>query len=284
VPAVAKDVEAELRTARSAVQLVRYRFAEPPKHLLRPAPSFRLECCLNAQHRSARASYRDQWSGRRFERVGDVFLLPPTLDMIVASDETSPIKAVVCELGRETLLELYDDPPTLTEEHLTASLDIRDPRVRALMLRLAEEARAPGFASELMLELAIGQLAIQLRRHGASIAGRSVRGGLASWQLRAIDERLGEVAPAPSLAALAQLCRISTRQLARGFRASKDISVGAYVAQSQMEHAKRLIGQGMTLADIVQALGFSSTSNFCTAFRRATGVTPGQYRRTGQRG
>jgi AraC-like DNA-binding protein len=45
-----------------------------------------------------------------------------------------------------------------------------------------------------------------------------------------------------------------------------------------MQHAKRLLGTDRTVADIASTLGFSSCSNFCIAFRRELGITPGQFR------
>jgi len=117
-------------------------------------------------------------------------------------------------------------------------------------------------------------------RLGAAITERPVHGGLAAWQLRLIDERLQEVREAPTLVVLAALCRISVRQLTRAFRESRVCSIGTFVANSQMGHAKRLLAADESVTSIAHTLGFSSNSNFCFAFRRATGMTPGQFRRT----
>jgi AraC family transcriptional regulator len=123
-------------------------------------------------------------------------------------------------------------------------------------------------------------MAVELFRYGALLTERPERGGLASWQLRRIDERLKEVREAPTLAELGALCRISVRQLTRGFRVSRGCSIGGFVATSQMEHAKRLLATGESIASISIRLGFSCSSNFCFAFRRALGKSPGQFRQT----
>jgi AraC family transcriptional regulator len=275
----AMDVEAAVVTPCANVQLVRYSWPEPPDSSLPATNTFRVELCLSSRHRTARACFRDQWGPNRFERIGDVFVAPPTLEMLARSDEDDPLTSVICELAMEPILELYDGVPELTEAHLAASLDVRDATVRGLLLRMAGEARRPGLASELLVDLFARQLAIELVRLGGAITERQAHGGLAPWQLRLIDERLREPREAPTLPVLAQLCRISVRQLTRGFRASRGCSIGAYVAGSQMEHARRLLAQDESVTAIASTLGFSSSSNFCFAFRRATGLTPGDFRR-----
>jgi AraC family transcriptional regulator len=273
------EVQAELRAPNARVQLVRYHFPEPPESVLRPQGTFRLELCLSSRHRGTRGRFRDRWGAQRFERIGDIFLAPPDMELIARSDEASSLTSILCELAAEPVLKLFDRTPEPTDQLLSASLDIRDAKVRHLLLRLAEEAKHPGFASETMVELLAGQLAIELFRLGATIGESQAHGGLAPWQLRLIEERLRGVREAPTLAVLAQLCRISVRQLTRGFRASRGCSIGAYVAESQMEHAKRLLAADESVSAIAGVLGFSSSSNFCFAFRRATGLSPGDFRR-----
>ena len=212
------EVEAELAGRSANVQLVQYRFAEPPDSMLRVDDRFRVELCLSSRQRSARACYRERWSPHRFERIGDLFVLAPGMDMLARSDEDTSLTSLICELASESVLELFDRVPPPTDQLLVASLDVRDSKVRALLLRLAEEASHPGFASEMLVELIAGQMAIELVRLGSVVTERQAQGGLAPWQLRLIDERLKEIGAAPSLTVLAELCRISVRQLTRGLR------------------------------------------------------------------
>lgn len=274
------EVEAVLAAPSAKVQLVHYHFNRPPASKLRVENKFRVELCLTSRHRSARACFSDVWSTRRFERIGAMFVVPPGMDLLARSDEHDSLTSIVCELSSGPLLELFDRLPDPDDRHLLASLDIRDSKVKHLLLRLADEARHPGFASEMLTESIAAQLSVELFRHGATLTDRPTHGGMAAWQLRLIDERLKEIREAPTLVALAALCRISVRQLTRGFRESRGASIGAYVANSQMEHAKRLLATDETVTTIAAKLGFSSASNFCFAFRRAMGITPGQFRKT----
>lgn len=271
------EIEAELRSPSALVQLVRYHFAAPPDSMLRVEGKFRIELCLTSRHRSSRACFRDHWSASRFERIGPLFLVPPAHDMLVRSDEQHSIESILCELNAEPTLELFDRLPQATEQHLLASLDIRDTRLRGLLLRLAEEARYPGFASEILVESIATQMSVELFRHGNSISERHLHGGLARWQLRRVDERLREVRETPTLTELAALCGISVRHLTRIFHKSKGISIGSYVAESQMEHARTLLAAGQSVASVASTLGFSSSSGFCSAFRRVMGITPGRF-------
>jgi AraC family transcriptional regulator len=275
----AMEIEAALCAPSARVQVVHYHFFEPPDSRLHVEGQFRIELCLGRRHRSARGCFHDHWGLHRFERIGSLFVVPPDLNLLARSDEAHSLTSIVCELKAEPLLTLFDSPlPEPTEGHLLGSLDVRNVMTRDLLLRLAAEVRSPGFASEMLVELLAGQLAIELFRHGATISEPSVRGGLASWQLRTIDERLAEPSKAPTLAALAALCRISIRQLTRAFRTSRGCSIGAYVADSATEHAKRLLTRGDSVTSVSRTLGFATVSSFCLAFRRAIGMTPGEYR------
>lgn len=273
------EVDAEINSHHARIQLVRYQFFEPPESTLHASGNFRIELCLSSRHRSSRACFVDQWNRHRFEKIGDLFLAPPDMNMRAKSDEISPLTSIVCELESPFVLALFDKLPMLTDQMLTASLDIQDAKVRSLMLRLAEEARHPGFASEMLVDSIVTQTAIELFRIGVGVREQLGHGGLAPWQLRQIEERLKEVRETPTLAEIADICRISVRQLTRGFRASRGCSIGAYVANSQMEHAKRMLVAGESVTTIATVLGFSSASNFGVAFRRAMGITPGEFRR-----
>lgn len=274
------DIEAELATPGARIQLVHYHFAAPPNSTLRIEDKFRVELCLTARHRTARACFRDYWKPDRFERVGRAFIVPPANSLLARSDETASLTSLVCELDPARILALFDRVPAPTDRLLLASLDIRDDKVQSLLRRLAEEARHPGFASQTLVDAIAMQLCIELFRLGSTLSQPRQPGRLASWQLQLIDERLREVRAAPSLACLAELCGISVRTLTRNFPKSRGCTIGTYVANSQIEHAKQLLATEQSVTSIAETLGFSNCSNFCYAFQRAVGVPPRQYRQT----
>ena len=107
------------------------------------------------------------------------------------------------------------------------------------------------------------------------------RGGLASWQKRAvvsyIEEHLGKQI---SLSKLAQLVRLSQHHFCRAFKQSFGIPPHQYQVQRRMEVAKSLlVDRTNTVTDIAISLGYAQTSSFSSSFRKMTGWTPTVYRR-----
>jgi AraC family transcriptional regulator len=192
--------------------------------------------------------------------------------------------SIVCIFDPASVTTWFDGELKWTHGRLQGSLDIESPNIRSLLLRMGEEIRTPGFARETMIELMAGQVAIELSRHLAGIDERKPLGGLSGWRLRLIDERLSEGGAPPSLTELATLCNLSVRHLTRAFRASRGRSIGSYIAERCMHHAKQLLAAGACVKSVAHATGFTAPSNFATAFQRATGETPRQYRQRACRG
>jgi AraC family transcriptional regulator len=271
-------IEAELRVPAATVQLVHFLFVEPIVGALREEEVYRLDLCLTPRPRNARASYPDHWAPHRFERIGPVFLCPPGETLEARSDGGRRQRSILCHLRSEPIRALLQRDLEWTDRRLTAILDIPDANIRGLLMRLAEELRHPGFASEVLVELICTQIAIELCRYCSEVNEGPVTGGLAPWRLRMIDERLRDAQSAPTLSELAGLCQLSVRQLTRGFRASRGHSIGHQVAHSRLDHAKRLLAADQSVKAIAYSLGFSSPSSFSYAFRRSLGETPREFR------
>lgn len=272
-------LDAEIRVRTATTQLVHFHVHEPADSIRAEYRDYWLDLCLTPRPANARICYRDRWNPGHFEKVGKMFLLPPGEKIQVRSDGGSSQTSMVCLLQPDAIREWFDGELDWTNQRLTAALDIPDLHIRNLMLRLSDELLHPGFASEALTELVTAQLAIELSRYCTKVHTHA-DGRLANWRLKLIDERLHEVGPAPSLSELAQLCGLSVRQLTRGFRISRDCSIGDHVAMSRVEHAKRMLSGDQSVKAIAYTLGFASPSSFCYAFRSATGVTPKEYRQT----
>jgi AraC family transcriptional regulator len=271
-------LEAEVRVPSVTAQLARFHIIEPADKVMSLEDTYRLDLCLTPRPRNARACYRDHWSPHRFERIGNVFVVPPNEMMHARSDGGPPQSSIVCHLRPQAMHQWIDGELTWTGRRLEASLDIPDANLRNLLLRLAQELRHPGFASQAIVELIAAQTTIELARYCVAIKEGSSTGGLAPWRLRRIDERLREVRAAPSLGELATLCNLSVRQLTRGFRASRGRSIGDHIVQCRIDHAKRLLASEQSIKSIAYSLGFASPSSFAFAFRQATGETPREFR------
>jgi AraC family transcriptional regulator len=109
-----------------------------------------------------------------------------------------------------------------------------------------------------------------------------VRGGLAGWQQKIvtayIEEHLAEQIP---LATLAQLVGLSTYYFCRAFKQSLGFPPHRYHNNRRIEQAKALLAKPTpSVTDIGLTVGFSETSSFSAAFRKATGLTPTAYHRS----
>jgi AraC family transcriptional regulator len=275
-------VDAELIVPAADAQLVRFDIAAPVDRIVREDQAWRLDLCLTPRPPDARGCFTGVWPRHRFEPIGELFMVPPGQDLHMRS-EGGRQESLICRLNREAMPDEVEVRISGNAQLLENCLDISNRAVRGLLVRLAREVHHPGFAGEMLVELIVRQIAIELGRHFQDPEATPPIGGLSSWRLRLIDERLADFASTPTLAELAMLCNVSVRQLTRGFRASRGCSIGHYVAQSRITAAKRRLGEGESVKTVAYALGFASPSSFSYAFRRATGATPGQFRQRAAR-
>jgi AraC family transcriptional regulator len=271
-------VGAEVRVPVATAQLVQFKFTDPLDVVMMDREAYWLDLCLQPRPNNARACYLDHWTSQRFEKLGRVYLLPPGETIQTRSDGANSHGSVLCHLRADALSRWFDGELEWTNRRLEASLDIPDVNIRRGLEKLGEEMRHPGFASEMLVELIAAQLAIELGRYFALFDKIPRVGELAQWRLRAIDERLNDLLQTPTLSELADLCKLSIRQLTRGFRASRGCSIGDYVANHRIERAKQMLESSKSIKTIAYSLGFNSSSGFCFAFRRATGMSPGEFR------
>ena len=269
-------VDAELSVPSATIQVARFdidpagrEFRLPRFLLARPRP--------HPPPANARACFRDHWAPHRFEPLGRVFMAPPDELMRVQGDSGSQV-SILCLLQKDMFQRWLGQDMEWTDRRLEATLSVPSEEVQQLLLRLGQEARNPGFASHAYSEAMAVQIAIELNRYYLALDKDASTGGLAGWRLKMIEERLREVRSPPTLTELAELCGLSIRQLTRGFRASRECSIGDYIARTRIDNAKRLLASGESVKSIAFSMGFGSPSGFCYAFRRATGSTPRQFR------
>lgn len=269
-------VEAEVRVPDATARLAQFHHQGPSDYVMRHDSCW-LDLSLTARPANTRARYVDGWGPHRYERVGAVLFVPAGHAFQFRTDGGT-MASVVCQIRPELLRKWSEDELEWTDRLLETGLDVTNARLRAPLVRLAEELRAPGLAGPALTELLVGQVTIELARHCAAIKDSPASGGLAAWRLRLIEERLSQVREPPTLDELAGLCNLSVRQLTRGFRASRGAPIGDYIARTRADFAQRLLATDESLKSIAHSLGFASHSSFTSAFRRATGETPRQFR------
>jgi AraC family transcriptional regulator len=262
--------------ATATVEVVQSESLAAGDAVVRPE-HFHIELCVVPRAPNARGCFPEAWEAHRFVPLGDIVFVPPGHALHVRAEGPAGGSAIICSLGgpyAERWLAGLD----WTDQRLEAALDVASISIRRLMRSLAEEARAGREDSAALMELLAGELAIELGRYFAAVEDLPLRGGLTPWRLRLIDERLKVEGRPPELAELAAMCGLSVRQLTRGYRTSRGCTIGDTIAHDRIETAKRMLRDDQSIKALARALGFATTSSFAAAFRRATALTPRQFR------
>ena len=89
-----------------------------------------------------------------------------------------------------------------------------------------------------------------------------------------VEEHAGE---ALSLERLAQEAHLSKHHFARLFRKQTGATPWAYVRETRLRQAKKLLEKGLPLSEVAFRTGFYDQSHFTKAFKDAEGQTPGAY-------
>lgn len=268
-------IEFELKLPFGRVQVARGSWSRPIDTAF-AMPCHHLELTLLPHlEGNPQACFPEHWPPDQFEPCGSMFFLPAT-QWVHFRSQCRHQKSVICEF--DPAAGWFQHASSWRGETLKNLLNIANTRIRSLLFQIFREVSYRSPERDTMIELLVQQVAIELTRHMRAIEeDESLPGGLESWRLRLIDDRLEEQVTTPSLSELAELCDLSVRQLGRAFRVSREISLGNYIAQQNANHAKRLLASGMSIKSVAYTLGFSAPSNFTTAFTRQNGETPTQY-------
>lgn len=269
--AASRTIQAESAMALGHVSLVHEQWGRPFEHSGR-AREHHLQFSLQPFRETGAACFPEAWGSKRFEPIGQLFLLPAEQAVRVRSNCPEQ-RSIVYNFNAQALERWFDGSPDWSARQLERSLSMANPEISRLMTRIGQEMRNPGFASEALIELMAAEIIIALSRQFRGLDSSS-KGGLSPWRLRLIDDFLKAHPDRASLTELADTCQLSVRQLSRAFRLSRGCSIGTYIAQFRMEEARRRLASGFSVKDVAKRMGFSSASNFAAAFRRATGETP----------
>lgn len=169
------------------------------------------------------------------------------------------------------LLEAADDVMPGTRFEFAAPV-IRDPVLVARFAALFDAAmRGESLQSEAALLGMITRLLRPVLRERPALSA----GVMAARELMDDDPSL-----TPTLAALAAQAGLSRYQFLRAFTRLTGLPPHAYLLQRRTQHARRLVGSGMALADAAAASGFSDQSHMTRSFVRSFGLTPGAFARS----
>jgi len=94
-----------------------------------------------------------------------------------------------------------------------------------------------------------------------------------------VDAVRADPADGTSLAQWSHRLGVSTRTITRSFETETGMTYRTWVATARAQHAVELLARQVPLEQVTESVGYRSASAFITAFRRITGLTPGQFRR-----
>jgi len=165
-------------------------------------------------------------------------------------------------------------------------IGLNDGAVCQTLLAMQQELEAPGINGAFYVDILLFLLLIQLMRCASNLAGPSktsyAKGGLPRWRLkRAIELLEGNLPKMPTVGDVAQQIGLHPTSFCRGFKQSTGLSPHRYILEHRLNRAKEMMNnQRLSLTEIALDCGFSCSSQFSVVFRRITGVSPRDYRRS----
>lgn len=271
-------VEREIRSESSTVQINRYRWNEPREAIFKTDTPI-IDIVLARRSADLACSFLEA-EALQPRLTGDIIFMPPNYTLHSRWDRGER-RSMCCVMDPDALGEFFDID--WHDSKLEASLNIRNGFIRGIMLKLVTEALEPSFASGILVESLSTALAVELRRYFDIVDPEKAlpERRLSTAQLSRVRDRLeNEDASHPvTVAELARCEGMSVRHFSRLFRATAGKPVSDYAAEVRITRAKALLAdESVLVKEIAFRCGFLSSSSFSSAFRRATSLTPQQFR------
>jgi AraC family transcriptional activator of pobA len=151
------------------------------------------------------------------------------------------------------------------------------PRILRLVEDMHDEYRSGAPGVESVLRALLHVLVVRMARLADTPVDRMdtladefarLTGDPALWSVRACADRMG----------------VSPGHLSETIRAATGRTPSHHIREARVREAKRLLAStDLTVRQIADRAGFADPAYFCRFFRRETGLSPGAFRRTGDR-
>jgi AraC family transcriptional regulator len=203
---------------------------------------------------------------------------------ICSKGEVEVLHLYVPTVAFAPLIDDYNLPP-VPGRCIRDSWGVQDELVNQIGLSVLSEMMSPTAAGRMVVETSSLLLAARLAHSHSETelirspigSGHGLDGGRLRRVLGYVEEHLAEDI---TVADLANVACLSIFHFTRAFAGAMGVPPHRYVSQRRLESAKAMIATGSSLSEIAFKCQFSSQSSFTRAFRRATGMTPNEYRRT----
>lgn len=229
---------------------------------------------------SSQGRARGKVGGKSFDQElhrGQVSFIPQGLDFDIefpSSNETlliflpdAMLRGVQAEMG------IAHVAPIVLRQH---------ERLRQLIALIDTEMRAPGFASDLMIDGILRAISsILVRGDPPANPGFADRVHISRAKLNRVIEFVeARLDQEMSLYDLAKIAELSPFHFSRVFKLTTGETSYHFVCSRRLARAQQLLTESdIALAELALACGFASQSHFTAAFSKAFGTSPGRYRR-----
>lgn len=217
--------------------------------------------------------------------TGDFLLLPRGGEHGLEARGETVLHTGQLEPGSPTATRVVG---VLPDTLIACSFTSREPVIAALIDGMAGEACGVRPGSRSVVSQLANVVTAAAIRHWVESGCGSVP--LLSVPLRDSDiaRALDAIHDAPgspwTVEELARIALVSRSAFAKRFRVAVGDTPVRYLARIRMEHAKRLLADRVTAAEVAVRLGYGSEAAFSRAFRRHAGVPPTRWRHTGSEG
>jgi AraC family transcriptional regulator len=234
-------------------------------HLGRPLPI-----------RQRREDVSHAWTFTR----GDLSLIPAGWGTTCWTENTADFLQV--ELPPELVRRAGGESAGETE--LPCLFSFNDPVCRELLLSMLAEAQMHGAAARMYVESAAVVLAQRLLAVRGRPPAPAPRPGLPPAVLRRAKEFLyAEMNRNPGLTELSAAVGMNVHHFSRLFKRSTGLAPHQYLGDMRLERAKRMLADGRAqIIEIAYEIGYANPSQFSAFFRKRTGLSPTEFRRTSQ--
>lgn len=108
--------------------------------------------------------------------------------------------------------------------------------------------------------------------------GRKKNGLTKARKQRVIDFADANIDRLITLSDLANVANLSKYHFCRSFKLSTGMTPARFMLTKRIDRAKRLLKDGVSIAEVSLLCAFSSQAHFTSAFKQVVGMTPGQFK------
>jgi AraC family transcriptional regulator len=241
-----------------------------------------------AVHLSGAVTVHREHAGRtrsRAMRPGDVTITP--VGPPIRWRQVGQSLVLLIRLSPEHIRTMAGDECAIDPNRFEIQpvFSVRDPQIEDLGQRLLAGLEFEGADSHLHADTLACELTIRLLRDYTTVPASPVwaKAKLSPHKLRRalqfIDENLRNDL---TLAAIADAVALSAGHFAHAFRETTGVTPHRYIVERRVERARHLLhNSDLPLAAIAEMIGCASQSHFSVVFHRVTGLTPRQFRTSG---